>query len=70
LPEDVDEQDVVRGLAERQVLVRAGTSLGREGAMRVTVGTDPENARFVAALTELLGLESRAPSGKTPGDDH
>ena len=55
LPEDVEEADVVRGLAERRVLVRAGTSLGREGAMRVTVGTEPENARFLAALAELLG---------------
>jgi histidinol-phosphate aminotransferase len=36
-------------------LVRAGTSLGREGAMRVTVGTEAENERFVAALSDLLG---------------
>jgi histidinol-phosphate aminotransferase len=55
LPEGVDEADVVRGLAERRVLVRAGGSLGREGALRVTVGTEAENARFVAALAELLG---------------
>ncbi|HEY1592177.1 MAG TPA: histidinol-phosphate transaminase [Solirubrobacteraceae bacterium] len=55
LPEGVDEGDVVAGLAERRVLVRAGKSLGREGAMRVTVGTDAENQRFVAALAELLG---------------
>ena len=33
------EPDVMRALAERGVLVRAGTSLGREGALRVTVGT-------------------------------
>jgi histidinol-phosphate aminotransferase len=55
LPEDVDEGDVLAGLAERRVLVRAGKSLGREGALRVTVGTEPENQRFVAALAELLG---------------
>jgi histidinol-phosphate aminotransferase len=36
------------------VLVRAGGSLGREGALRVTVGTGPENERFLAALAELL----------------
>jgi histidinol-phosphate aminotransferase len=54
LPEDVDEEDVVSGLAGRRVLVRAGTSLGREGALRVTVGTEAENERFVAALAELL----------------
>jgi len=54
LPEAVEERDVVRGLAERHVLVRAGTPLGREGALRVTVGTADENQRFLAALGELL----------------
>ena len=55
LPEEIDESDVVSGLAERRVLVRAGTSLGREGALRVTVGTEAENERFIAALSETLG---------------
>ena len=50
LPDGVDEGDVVAGLRDRGVLVRAGKSLGREGAMRVTVGTEHENERFVAAL--------------------
>jgi histidinol-phosphate/aromatic aminotransferase/cobyric acid decarboxylase-like protein len=45
---------VVSGLRERGVLVRAGASLGREGALRVTVGTGVENDRFVGALGELL----------------
>ena len=36
------------------MLVRAGASLGRAGALRVTVGTDAENERFVAALGELV----------------
>jgi len=49
-----DEAAVMSGLAERGVLVRAGASLGREGALRVTVGTEAENARFVAALGELV----------------
>jgi histidinol-phosphate aminotransferase len=48
------EADVVRGLAQRRVLVRAGTSLGSEGALRVTVGTPAENHRFLAAMGELL----------------
>jgi histidinol-phosphate aminotransferase len=48
------EAAISRGLAERGVLVRAGASLGRDGALRVTVGTETENARFVAALAELL----------------
>jgi histidinol-phosphate aminotransferase len=54
LPDEAVEEDVVRGLAERRVLVRAGGSLGREGALRVTVGNERENERFVAALAELL----------------
>ena len=54
LPEEVEEADVVRGLAERGVLVRAGVALGRERALRVTCGTPTENERFVAALGELL----------------
>jgi len=52
-PEAV-ESDVVSGLRERGVLVRAGASLGRTGALRVTVGTDAENERLLAALGELL----------------
>jgi histidinol-phosphate aminotransferase len=54
LPEPDQESDVVKGLLERRVLVRAGSSLGRPGALRVTVGTEPENARFVAALRALV----------------
>jgi histidinol-phosphate aminotransferase len=55
LPEGVAEEDVVGGLRLRGVLVRAGVSLGREGAMRVTVGTASENARFLGAMGELVG---------------
>jgi histidinol-phosphate aminotransferase len=54
LGEDRVEADVMRGLAERGILVRAGTSLGREGALRVTVGTQAENERFLEALAALL----------------
>ena len=54
LPDSCVEGEVVEGLAARGVLVRAGASLGRELALRVTVGTGPENERFVAALGELL----------------
>jgi histidinol-phosphate aminotransferase len=54
LPDDVDEGDVVKGLLERGVVIRAGGSLGRTGHLRVTVGTDSDNNRFVAALGELL----------------
>jgi histidinol-phosphate aminotransferase len=54
LPDGPEEPDTVRALAEAGVLVRAGASLGREGALRVTVGTEAENAKFVAALGALL----------------
>jgi histidinol-phosphate aminotransferase len=55
LGDDDVEAEVVAGLAERGVLVRAGASLGREGTLRVTVGTQAENARFLAAMSELAG---------------
>ena len=60
LPGDPDrdpagvEEEVVRGLAERGILVRAGSALGREGALRVTYGTPAENKRFLDALGDLL----------------
>jgi histidinol-phosphate aminotransferase len=54
LPEDRVEADVLAGLAARGVLVRAGGALGRERALRVTVGTDAENAKFLAAMGEIL----------------
>ncbi len=54
LPEGADEKDTVRALADGGVLVRAGGSLGRAGALRVTVGTESENAKLVAALGTLL----------------
>jgi len=54
LPEEADEAQVVRGLAERGVLVRAGTALGRDGALRVTYGTPRQNVRFLDALGEVL----------------
>jgi histidinol-phosphate aminotransferase len=51
---DRDEQEIVKGLAQRGVIVRAGTALGQEGWLRVTYGTRQENDRFLAALDELL----------------
>ena len=36
------------------MLVRSGAALGREGALRVTVGTEAENARFLEQLGALL----------------
>jgi histidinol-phosphate aminotransferase len=54
LPQDIVESDVINGLAARGVLVRAGAALGRERSLRVTIGTDAENSRFLGALGELL----------------
>jgi histidinol-phosphate aminotransferase len=51
---DRDEAELVGGLAERGVIVRAGTALGQEGWLRVTYGTRQENDRFLGALDELL----------------
>jgi histidinol-phosphate aminotransferase len=48
------EERVVAGLAERGVLVRAGTPLGKDGALRVTYGTPEQNARFLRGLRDLL----------------
>ncbi len=51
---DRDEAEVMRGLGERGVIVRAGTALGEEGRLRVTYGTREENDRFLAALDALI----------------
>jgi histidinol-phosphate aminotransferase len=48
------EAQIVKRLRERGVLVRAGTALGRAGFLRVTVGSDDENAAFSDALIELI----------------
>lgn len=54
LPSPEVEDDVISGLAERGVLVRAGRALGRPGAVRVTYGTSVQNDRFLGALRDLL----------------
>jgi histidinol-phosphate aminotransferase len=46
-----DDDSVVAGLAQRGVLVRAGTALGGPGFARVTLGTPSENERFLDALS-------------------
>ncbi|HUH80642.1 MAG TPA: histidinol-phosphate transaminase [Solirubrobacteraceae bacterium] len=55
LGEQVDEAEVVEGLRQRGVLVRAGAALGADQpALRVTYGLPEENARFLEALQEVL----------------
>jgi histidinol-phosphate aminotransferase len=47
--------EVWHGLVQRSVLVRdTGTWPGLEGCLRTTVGTPPENDRFLSALSEVL----------------
>jgi histidinol-phosphate aminotransferase len=54
LGEGRDEAEIVRGLAQQGVLVRAGGALGKDGSLRVTYGTPTENARFLEVLGTLL----------------
>jgi histidinol-phosphate aminotransferase len=54
LPAAELEAEVIEGLRERGVIVRAGSALGRAGALRVTIGTDAENRRFLAAIGDLV----------------
>ena len=59
LPGDADERAqlepaAVSGLRRRGVLVRAGAALGEAGALRITIGTQAENAKLVRALDEVL----------------
>lgn len=51
-----DEQRIVKGLAERGVIVRAGSALGRDGALRVTFGTPEENETFLSAMRQMATL--------------
>ena len=56
---DVDDEALTRGVAERGVLVRAGSNVGLPGHVRVAVGPRPVMERAVAAFAEtrssLLG---------------
>jgi len=52
--EDGDDGPVVAALKDHGVLVRAGGALGGPGFVRVTLGTDAENQRFLSALAEVL----------------
>jgi histidinol-phosphate aminotransferase len=53
--EDGEDGPIVKGLQERGVLVRGGTPLGGPGHIRVTLGTPPDNQKFLDALAEVLG---------------
>jgi len=50
----IEAEDAYLALLERGVIVRSGDGLGMPRRLRVTIGTEAENAAFVAALEELL----------------
>lgn len=47
-------QEVYNGLRDRDILVRLMKYPGREPALRVTVGTDPQADAFLKALAEIV----------------
>jgi histidinol-phosphate aminotransferase len=51
---DRDEDEVIRRLGERGVVVRSGASLGGPGHIRVTYGSRQENERFLDAFAPAL----------------
>ena len=54
-PRDRDADEVWRSLLARSILIRNCASWdGLRGCLRVTVGTDEENDRFLHALKESL----------------
>jgi histidinol-phosphate aminotransferase len=57
------EADVAyAALMARGVIVRSGDGLGMPGRLRVSIGTEPENATFLATLEELLPQWRLAPA--------
>lgn len=54
---DRPAQPVFEALLRQGIIVRSGTALGFPTAIRVTVGTDAQNEKFVNALEQVLALE-------------
>ncbi|MNW05573.1 Histidinol-phosphate aminotransferase 2 [compost metagenome] len=46
--------EVFNGLLRRGLIVRGGHMLGFPTSLRVTIGSSEQNAKFIAALTEVL----------------
>lgn len=51
---ETNARPVYEGLLHRGVIVRHLASFGMEKCIRVTVGTDPQNRRFIAALRDVI----------------
>ncbi|MGH1489316.1 MAG: histidinol-phosphate transaminase [Acidimicrobiales bacterium] len=57
--------EIWQALVDRSVLVRNTASWDHlDGCLRVTIGTGPDNSRFLAALADILGAPN--PTGETP----
>ncbi len=54
VPSGTNEKELVAGLSARDILVRAGTALGEEGFLRITVGLPEQHDRLVNAAAELI----------------
>lgn len=52
-------KDLSNAMMEKGVIVRAMGSYGFKDAIRVTIGRQQENERFIQVLTELIGSNSR-----------
>jgi histidinol-phosphate aminotransferase len=50
-----DSREVFTELQKKGVIIRPGAGLGLPQHIRVTVGTEEQNAIFIKALTEVLG---------------
>jgi histidinol-phosphate aminotransferase len=50
----VDAQEIFDGLQQRGVITRTVREYGFPNALRVTIGTEPQNKRFIKALNEVL----------------
>lgn len=52
-----DSDKVFQGLMERGFIVRSGNALGTPGYLRITIGTEEENAELLQKLDEVLHEE-------------
>jgi histidinol-phosphate aminotransferase len=53
----MDSQEFFRAMLKKGVIVRAGDAFGLPGFIRVTVGREQDNRRFIDALMDVLGQE-------------
>jgi len=56
-----DADEVFRALLREGIIVRPVANYGLPGWLRVTIGTEPENARFLAALARAIGAAKSSP---------